>query len=33
METVEKEMSCQQDRIERLEIGMACPISGCLLRI
>lgn len=23
-------MSCQQDRIEKPERGMECPISGCL---
>lgn len=35
METLEKEkeMSCQEDRIERLEITMECPTSGCLLKI
>lgn len=35
METIEigKEMSCQKDRIERLETAMECPTSGYLLKI
>lgn len=35
METLEKgkEMSCQKDRVERLEIAMECPTSDCWLKI